>query len=222
MGRRRSKPKVRKTHNRAIGTVFAIAAEGRATEKKYFDSLNRVLEGCTVTYASRKWNRTEPMQVLNDLIAHRQKEIRGRKKSDQYWLVIDHDDTDKAELARVWAKAAQNDCFVADSKPCFELWLLMHFNPLNSYQRIEASGDNSPCAPAERLLEVEDNSYKRHKKGKYKSDEYMGGIADAISHAKLADNDPPNQPLAHVGTRVYNLLEKIRAANSSSPHNPLN
>lgn len=211
MGRRRSRPKTRKSNTRSVGKVFVVSVEGRATEKKYFDSLNHDLDGCTITYAPRRWNRTEPSQVLQDLLAYKSGQSRAKQRSDQYWLVIDHDKTDVAELARVWEKAAKNNCFVADSKPCFELWLLLHFKPLNKYQGLVASGDNSPCSPAEKLLEVEDQSYERHKKGKYKATDYMDKIAVAIQNAKRVDNDAPERPLENTGTRVYNLLSKIRA-----------
>ena len=212
MGRRKSKPKTRKSNTRTVGKVFVISVEGRATEKKYFDSLKHDLEGCTITYAPRRWNRTEPFQVLQDLLAYKSSQSRGQQKSDQYWLVIDHDDTDIAEFARVWRKASQNGCYVADSKPCFELWLLLHFKPLSRYQRLEASGDHSPCYPAERLLEIEDETYERHKKGKYKAGDYMDKIAVAVQNAKQVDKCPPDKPLENIGTRVYGLLDKIRAS----------
>jgi len=215
IGRRKSKSKTRKSNIRTVGKVFAISIEGRATEKKYFDSLNLDLEGCTITYVPRKWTRTEPFQVLQDLLAYKSMQTRVKQKSDQYWLVIDHDETDTGELRRVSAKASQNNCYVADSKPCFELWLLLHYKPLHRYHGLEASGDNSPCSPAERLLEKEDESYERHKKGKYIAIDYMDKTGLAIRHAKHADKDPKDKPLKNIGTRVYRLLDRIREMDSS-------
>lgn len=141
MPRKRARNRTRKSNTKAVRRIVVLAVEGRETEKKFFDALNYSLTGCNVTYAPRKRGKTEPMQVLDDLIARRSKQIRHNERADAYWTVIDHDCTDNDELRKVFAKAKKNGCCVADSNPCFELWLLLHHKSLGKYKRLEASGD---------------------------------------------------------------------------------
>lgn len=209
MARRRAKSRSRRHKNRLIEQRYVIATEGRSTEMKYIDSLRERYGVRNVKYAPRKWNRTKPMQVLNDLLDYRASQSRDRQSLDEYWVVFDHDNCEDHELKQVQEKANRYRCKLADSKPCFELWLLLHFKPLGDFRRLETSGDNSPCSPAERYLETEDKSYDRNRKGKYDANKYLGKIHTAIRNARAVDRHSAELPLIHIGSRVYKLVESI-------------
>lgn len=219
MPRRRARNRTRKSRNRAVRRIIVVSVEGRETEKKFFDTLNHRLTNCTVTYASRKWSKSEPMQVLDDLIAHRSKQIRSNERADGYWILIDHDRTDVDELRKVFAKARKHHCCVADSNPCFEIWLLLHLKSLDKYKRLEASGDVAKCTPSSKALERIDPTYDHNKKGKWDASPYMDKIDTAIENAERIDRTQADEPLNRLGTRVYKLIESIRNS-STSPHNP--
>ena len=217
MRRQRSKSTTRRFRTRTTGVVYVIAIEGRATEKKYFDCIIQNVHGCTISIVPRKWNRTEPMQVLGDLLDFKAKNARERKTSDKYWLVIDHDNTDEVELRRVIDKAKANKVCVADSRPCFEVWLLAHFAQLHHFENLE-SGGRRACSPAERHLQKVDSTYNKDNKGKYKASDYMGKIDQAIANTKTEDRNPTGDLLEYRGSRVYKLIESIRNF-STSPNN---
>lgn len=209
MPRRRPRKRTRKSRNRPVRRIIVVSAEGRETEKKFFDALNHRLTGCTVTYALRKRSKSEPMQVLDDLIAHRLRQIRVNERADAYWTVIDHDRTDKDELRKVFAKAKKNGCCVADSNPCFELWLLLHHKSLGKYKRLEASGDVAKCTPSSKALEQIDPTYDPDRKGKWDASPYMDKLDAAIENAERVDKTQPEEPLNCLGSRVYKLVASI-------------
>ena len=186
---------------------------------KYLDSIREYYNATNVTYTPRKWNRTKPLQVLNDLIVFKSSQDQDKQRNDEYWLVFDHDTCDAEELKQVQLKAKLAKCKSADSKPCFELWLLLHFKALNKYRRLEASGDYTPCTPAERTLENEDSSYDKDRKGKYDAGKYMKKIETAIQNASTVDRTSADLPLNQIGSRVYKLAQSIIDA---SPNNPRN
>ena len=214
MPRRRAKYRTRRSGIRAVRRIIVVAGEGRETERRFLDALNHRLSECNVIYARRKWNRSEPMQVLDDLISQRSKQIRDNERADGYWALIDHDRTDRNELQRVFWKAKKHQCNVADSNPCFEIWLLLHHNGLNRYTGLEASGDVARCRPSERTLERIDETYNPDKKGKWDALPYMELIDVALDNARRVDKTQLDEPLSHLGTRVYRLIESIR--NSST------
>ena len=214
MPRKRARNRTRKSSIKAVRRIIVVAVEGRETEKKFIDALNHKLTDCTVTYAPRKWSKSEPMHVLDDLITHRSKQIRDNKRADKYWALIDHDRSDEDELRTVFTKAQKHNCDVADSNPCFELWLLLHHNRLDRYKKLEASGDMAKCAPSSKALEQIDRTYDPDKKGKWDASPYMDMIDTAIENAQRVDRTQSDEPLNRLGTRVYKLIESIR--NSST------
>ncbi len=221
MARGRAKPKTRRHKKRRVEPRFVIATEGRSTEMKYFDKLRERYGKKNVKFAPRKWNRTSPMQVLNDLIDFRSSQSRDRQRTDEYWIVIDLDKCNEQELSQVQNRARLNNCSIADSNPCFELWLLLHFKPMNEYKRLRAGGDNSPCSPLERNLERVDRSYDREKKGQYDAAKYMDNILEAIRNASTTEKYEEGATLDRFGTRVYRLVDSIRKSPGNT-NNPLN
>ena len=78
-------------------------------------------------------------------------------KTPNFGSVIDHDRADDDELRKVFTKAKERNYSVADTNPCFELWLLLHHDSLDKFKRLEASGDTAKCSPSSKALELIDS-----------------------------------------------------------------
>ena len=211
MARRRSEPRARQHGTAPKKKQIIIAMEGSETEPRYFDSLKSKLRSTNVTLLKRKRTRSSPSDVLKQLDREKRerKKVREHNAVIEYWAVIDKDNRPPEELNKIANHAKCKNYHLADSNPCFELWLLLHYKPLNQFSGLEASGDNSACSQVERQLEKLDRSYDKDKKGKLDTSKYMPIINTAIQNAKETDPQPQDRWLNRIGTRVYLLAQSI-------------
>ncbi|ALC12948.1 RloB family protein [Sphingopyxis sp. 113P3] len=121
----------RATPKRAPKKKFIIYSEGKNTEPQYFQAVRRNLLGALVdlevidaagvpmTIAEKACERATTMR-----------RGRGRRSSfeegDQVWAVFDRDEHPKVPEAI--EKCHASSVQVAFSDPCFEVWLLLHFD----------------------------------------------------------------------------------------------
>jgi hypothetical protein len=116
--------------------LLIIACEDKKSSRLYFQAIfddlarDRVLASRSCVIA--KHNNTHPCGVLQDLLDHKDHET-----FDHKWIVIDRDEKrirkgevggwteEQFEQAR--ADASKNKVDVAYSNPCFEIWVLLHF-----------------------------------------------------------------------------------------------
>jgi hypothetical protein len=108
-----------------------VVTEGEVTEVQYVQGLLQHLRttGVAVRPATTKGIGRDPLRVL-----HEAERIAGADPDgfDSVWLLVDVDD--HARLAEC-IKAAQHNSFEAVvSNPCFEIWLLWHFEDMNAEQ----------------------------------------------------------------------------------------
>ena len=205
---------------------IVIATEGELTERIYFEDLAHY-EGIQHPSVEIKVLPTSeglsaPVHVLKrlDNIRRQYRMYEG----DELWLVIDVDRWNTAQLRMVTQQALQKGYFVAESNPCFEMWLLLHHRSLESYSDAELGvfkGDEdeqlgSKCPRIERELR---NVVGNYSKRSLDTNQYLPALESALMNARLSDADPPSRWLNHIGSRVYRLVESII---ESSPHNPLN
>lgn len=121
------------------GDKFLVVTEGTVTEPVYFNLLIAELELNTVTVKLIPGAHSDPRHVIKTAVKEA-KALQNRAKNpeklgnnelpkyDQVWAVID---TDVAIEEGFWNEvidlARGNKVNLADSSPCFELWLLLHF-----------------------------------------------------------------------------------------------
>lgn len=146
------------------------------------------------------------MSVLNRL----DKERKPRSGKSEYWAVVDHDRRPIEELGAFAKRARSKGYFIADSNPCFELWLILHFNALNKISGLTGRAEAIGCGSVETTLRQYDDSFS---KSRYDVAKYISRIEQAISNAKANEAQREVSDSA-VGTRVYKLIESIR--NSST------
>ena len=205
----------RSSRTREINKRIVIATEGK-TERLYFDAMTADDRYSNVKFA--KLTTPDPDAVIRSL-DHEKRKIEQKfelNEDDEFWVVIDKDRND---LQAVSKKVRRKGYCLAESNPCFEVWLLLHYKPLEQFSGLEASGDNSACSRSERELEKLDNNYDSNNKGKWKASKYLSMRNCAIENARNADKHQRTSWLNHIGSRVYRLVESII---ESSPHHPLN
>jgi len=126
----------RPTGTRSPKKRFLLFCEGK-TEKCYFDALNRIVRDALIEVVS------DPVGGAPRTIADKAiRKTRERRRKDSYeendeiWAVFDRDTHPRYEDSIQRCEIA--GVGVARSNPCFELWLVLHFE---SFDR--------PCTSAE-------------------------------------------------------------------------
>ena len=206
---------------------IVIATEGELTEPIYFEALAfderyrhpRV----TIQVLPTKRGCSAPSRVIRRL-----DEIRREHRlyeGDELWLVLDKDRWKDTQLSEVTQLANQKGYKLADSNPCFELWLLVHHRSLSCYTQSELDelqeNRKERFRAKRRRLEREliDICGSYNKRNLNTSD-YMPFVSEAIANARSADSRPEDRWLNQIGSRVYKVVESI-INSSNSTNNPL-
>jgi hypothetical protein len=116
--------------------VVLIVCEGERTEPQYLDGFRRACRNPRVNIKTVS-KRTPPDGLVQEAV--RLRDQAGLDAYDSVWCVFDVDDHPGVESAGEKAGAAGVE--LAISNPCFELWLLLHFQDAPGMQgrrRIQA------------------------------------------------------------------------------------
>ncbi|MFK5648048.1 RloB family protein [Ornithinimicrobium sp. LYQ121] len=108
-----------------------VVTEGEVTEPQYVQGLLQHFRrsGVTVRSALTKGVGRDPVRVLQ----HAERVAREDPEGfDSVWLLVDVDD--HAHLDECLRGAAREGYMTVVSNPCFEIWLLWHFQDLDSQQ----------------------------------------------------------------------------------------
>lgn len=119
----------RRKRRRSVKRTVLVVGEGRETEPNYFHGLKRedsVLAGFSVTV--KKGPGVSPEKVVERTIHLKRQAENRREAYDEVWCVLDVEDpTRRDSLDKAVTIAAQNGITLCLSNPCFEVWLLSHF-----------------------------------------------------------------------------------------------
>ena len=201
--------KKRRTGFREVNKRIVVATEG-TTERNYIKRFIGKDRFSNVSFAKQTGDNSDPDSVINSL--DKAKERIAQKydpnDEDEYWAVIDKD---RWDLERAAKRIRQNSYCLAESYPCFELWLLLHFKRPNELRGLAGKTSGGSCKPVTDILKNVDPSYQ---KGRVTSKRYFNSkeTTIAITTAKDLDNISANRALRGFGTRVYKLIESIRAS----------
>lgn len=116
---------------------YLIACEGECTEPNYINglvkhqkSIQKIAIGTEVVIAPH--GATDPYGVLLDLL-----NVPDKDCFDELWIVIDRDEVElktkgfgghtEKNFNKAIKECTKNNVHVACSNPCFELWLVLHF-----------------------------------------------------------------------------------------------
>ena len=197
MGRKPNRHR-RKLGNRRYRVLFLLSVEGAVTEQQYFNMFNND-DSIIQIECIKKKNRSSPKEVLKAIKKSLAKT--DLKKDDEAWLIIDKDlwpDEHIHELSE-WSKEKCNYHF-ALSNPCFEYWLLLHFE--NSSGNINK---NICLTRLKRYLPAYDKQIPVHK---FTADNIETAINRAESQLSPLQGDWPTT----TGTTVYRLIKHIKQA----------
>lgn len=208
---------------------IVIATEGSETEPRYFEDL-ALSARCRnprvhieVIYRERgSETSSAPNHVLRQLMEY--EEVHGLVEGDELWIVIDRDKWELSMLTEVARLVRQNGYHLADSNPCFELWLLLHHRSLDYYTKLELTelkeNRKEKFRSRRRRLDLElMNICGSYDRSNLKTYDYIPHIDVAIANAKNADSSKNNRWLNNIGSRVYRLAQSIIESSAYNPSN---
>jgi hypothetical protein len=185
----------RPIRTRRVKKLFIIATEGSKTEPTYFKLFNS--EDNAVSVKCIKGNHNSaPKYVLKRMREYIDKN--DLMDGDEAWLVVDTDYWREEDLEALHAWSQSEGRFgLAVSNPCFEYWLLLHFEVGSG------APDRDECLT--RLRKHMPN----YDKGNLDIGLLEPGIADAVARAKKRDTPPTADWPRKTGTTVYRLVGRL-------------
>ena len=176
-----------------------IAAEGNKTEPAYFNYLNKK-RGSELFLPIERGHRPAPPSVLEDLIEYLKLNNSDLDETDEYWIVSDVNTWTKSQQQKVtdWCEECPEKNFLAVSNPCFEIWLILHFEENPKQFRTSKLCKKYYCDNYGDIKEIEDfeNIKSKH-------------VEDAITRAEKRDNSGDLLwPKDSGVTTVYKLVKK--------------
>lgn len=183
-----------------------IVCEGKKSEPKYFGALWQALRVRTVD-VEIVGAGAAPITVVQQAIRRKDSSAQAasviRLEYDEVWCVFDVEAPKKhPSVRRALAKAKAQGVHVALSNPCFEYWLLPHFDPKGC--------SFTGCKHVIRELRKHIPSYT-------KGGDYYSMIADktitAIRNARHIHKQHQYQPdpvQRNPSTQVYELVEYLQ------------
>lgn len=212
--RRKPSSLKRRTHVAEPKRRFFVYCEGTETEPAYFHHLRECFENAQVepigvggvarTVAHQAVDRAKDLRL--------QRRRRGTRtpsyeESDQVWAVFDQDG--HPNIDEVLTMCRDNRVAVARSNPCFELWLILHFEnydkpatprDVQTHLHVlcpEYHHDDCPSPSFARLMTGLDAAEER---------------AARQLHLRDREQDPEGNPSSTMG----NLTQAIRVAHEES------
>jgi len=179
--------------------VIAIACEGAATERIYFEELKPGRDAfIQLVPVPRAGHKSHPRDVLGDLVRWSAKHgLRGRGEG---WIVIDREDEANRStqvLDEVCADAARHGFMVAVSNPCFELWLWLHLR------------DNRGFTDRHQLKRELKRIMPNFDGSAYDAAPFIATATDAVTRARQLEQNAQHPWPQNQGTRLYLLVQKI-------------
>lgn len=123
-------PKTRGNKNKPVGSVLHIFCEGK-TELNYLKGYVEKMHPLKRSFKREDTKKNTPLQLVEEAIYQKQK----NPASDEYWVVYDRESqSDISDEIHQQAidKASAKKIDIAITNICFELWLLLHFQPVSA------------------------------------------------------------------------------------------
>lgn len=173
--------------------VILIVCEGQ-TEEAYFTAVKAFYGRSAALNFKITRDRSDPVKVV-------EKGIRDNKNNDfdRVFCIIDGDKPDRTTLARKRIEKHDNMDLIV-SVPCFEIWLLLHFEPCDA--------PFAECAEICARLKVKGHLPDYAKGLHHDFAPIMPRIDSATENAKWLIG----RNLANPGTDVHKVLTRIRPA----------
>jgi len=161
------------------GKTILIVTEGEKTEPDYLNGLRNHLKLHTADIRVITSEGTDPLSVVDSAIIFRDERKKLSRRGsgvpyDSAWAVFD---TERAKtnpkLNAAIQKAKDNNISIAISNPCFEFWLLLHYE--------YTTAPFSSCANI--IRRIKDNHLPGYEKEKIPVNEFIARIPEATNRA---------------------------------------
>lgn len=187
-----------------IHPVIHIFHNGEVAEVNYFQDFKHFLAGQdTQVNVVNYWKQTKgkaPWQVIEHAI---ECQI-SQRDHDQVWCVFDVDDflrQHKKLFMKSLQKAKDHNIKIAYSNRCFELWLMLHFELIES--AISAQDYQKKLKVFFKKIDVE---YEKNSENLFKKLLHLQSSAIIRAKKISKKNDPEVNP----STAVFRLVEELR------------
>lgn len=168
-----------------------VVCGGVSTEPTYFNGLRRLLRNPAVKVKIASQG-IDPKKLVEHAAS-----LRSRGEFDDVWCVVDVDEYD---LGPTISAAAELDIRLAISNPCFEYWLLLHFEACHA------------CLPDYNEASARLRKYlPNYDKSELRFSDFTQGIADAVTRAKRRHPGPDvGEHRLNPSTRVWELVDAMQ------------
>jgi hypothetical protein len=192
---------------------FFLFCEGRNTEPDYFKAVGRIYSRTTIelvggvgTPFTIAEHTAECARKLG-LTKRSRKRLDSFEENDEVWAVFDREIHQRFNDAI--CKCNSNSVNIARSNPCFEIWLILHFD------RFERPYDRKQAG---RCLNKYCNEYDPDGSKTLNCMTLMGKLKDAESRAEtqLSRRHDEGDPYGAPSTTVFQLTRRIREADEAS------
>ncbi|MBM0256269.1 RloB domain-containing protein [Micromonospora sp. 4G55] len=118
--------------------TLAVFCEGQRTEPEYLEALRREPEVREVAAVDLRIETqgggSVPLTLVRMAVAARERAQREEGEVDEFWCVFDVEwPENHPGLQEAIALARRHDIQLAISNPCFELWLILHFEACGAW-----------------------------------------------------------------------------------------
>lgn len=196
---RKPRPITRDSASLRDDRLFIIACDDTYAPKQYFDFFK--LPRVRITVIPATAGQHSAQRVLDSLLTYE------FEPGDQRWLVLDTDHYAQGSHLQsflpVIQTARQKGIGVALSRPCFELWLLLHHT-----DEAEAALHEGCKSVDEALRSV----LREYNKSNLKPEHYPGdSVKQAIERCRRLDQGTSDIPATNT-SRVYRIWDAIAAS----------
>ncbi len=170
---------------RRINPKIYIYCNGEVAEPVYFQEFKNYLKSNTIKISYKQFKALAPWELIKKV--SNQRDLLNKqgkfyeKDGDQCWCVFDIDQywkENQKEFEKAIKLAKQNNINFAWSNECFELWYLLHFQPLQSaiarkdydsklktnFKKLDGKDYTKNSNVFMRLVQKQDNAIKNAKK----------------------------------------------------------
>ncbi|MFD1376089.1 RloB family protein [Micrococcus antarcticus] len=208
-GKKTNKPLTRVQGTRQANATFRIYAEGEVTEVDYVHALLNhpdIANGSAVEIVIEESGAT-PYTLVQRA---RDDKKRGIGDIDHFWCVFDVESPPEKRdkhLSAAIDTARANDIGLAVSNPCFELWLILHFESATAHLTTNEAIRRRRELDASTGKEVDE-------------DRYMDQLTQAMRRAEKLDSkhkdDDTQFPENNPSSTMYKLVHQLMKEASDS------
>lgn len=200
---------------RSSRDVVLILCEGEKTEPNYFKKLRTILRlNKTNIVIHEDCRGNDPLRLVNEAEEEFIKELKRdyeKQGYDHVFVVFDKDThatyNDALQKMASLGKKHKGKFKAIVSVPCFEFWLLLHFEYTS--RPYGASGSNSPCDNAIRDLEVHVPGYAKGSADVFETT--YPRVDEAIKHAERLEKRQEDARTDNPSTKVHRLVGYLQS-----------